>query len=95
MSKGVSLSKGGCLSEGVSVQARGGSLSRGSLSRQGGLCQGDPPDRGPHTHGEERAVCILLECILVVKINSYFHQAALACEVLINSKTVLDDEFLS
>ena len=48
---------------GVSVAVQGalhpgGSLSGGSLSR-GGLCYGDPP------YGNERAVCIPLECILV------------------------------
>ena len=59
----VSLSKGS-LSRGISVR---GSLSRGSLSRgvfvQGCLCQGDPPC------GNERAVRILLECILVFTTN--------------------------
>ena len=54
-----------------------GSLSRGSLSRwdfsvQGGLCQGDPPDRDPPDrdppYGNEQAVRVLLECILLVSI---------------------------
>ena len=69
---GVCLSRGslsrGSLVKGISV--KGGSLSRGvsgqgSLSREGlcprGLCQGDP------SYGKERAVRILLECILVHK----------------------------
>ena len=47
------LSEGGGLYVGVSVRV-------GSLSRGRGLCQGDPP------YGKERAVRILLECILVI-----------------------------
>ena len=47
------------LSQGVSVQGRGTlsgrSLSRGSLSRRGGLCHGEIPP-----YGNERAVRILL-----------------------------------
>ena len=42
----------------------GGSLSEGSLS-VGGLCHGDPP------YGNEQAVRILLECILVDKCFSH------------------------
>ena len=72
LSMGGSLSSGGSLSKGgVSVQGGlclGGSLSGyihwgvlcpGWVSVQGGLCQGTPP------YSKERAVCILLECILV------------------------------
>ena len=57
---GVSVS-GPMFLWGVCVQ---GSLSRGLCSR-GGLCQGDPPDREP-PYSKERAVPILLECILVL-----------------------------
>ena len=74
---GICLSTGGCLCPGVSVQGvfvqegfcpggglrAGGLCTEGSLSVwvsvQGCLCQGDLP------YGKERAVCILLECILV------------------------------
>ena len=51
-----SLSRGPLSRVGVYVQ--GESLSRGSLSR-GGLCHGDP------LYGNEQAVLIRLECILV------------------------------
>ena len=43
----------------VFVCQRGGSLSRDGVSVRGGLCQGLP------LYGKERAVRILLECILV------------------------------
>ena len=53
----------GSLSGGLSVQGRlsvwGVSVRGGSLSGRGALCHGDPP------YGKERAVRILLECILV------------------------------
>ena len=49
--------------QGVSLQ---GGLCPSGVSVQGGLCQGDPPlDRDPLLHGNEWAVRILLECILV------------------------------
>ena len=51
------MHRGFSVHRGVSVW---GSLSRGSLCL-GGLCHGDAP-----IMMEERAVCILLECILVV-----------------------------
>ena len=70
--RGGSLSIGGrSLSRGFSVRmglcpARGGSVQGGEVSVQGGLCQGDP---------QERAVRLLLECILVENVvkfeNSY------------------------
>ena len=44
-------------------------MSRGSLSREA-LCQGDPLDRDP-LYGNERAVPILLECILVAIHSCY------------------------
>ena len=54
--------------EGISVHGRG-SLSRGSLSGglcPGGLCQGDPhPPRERPPYGNERAVRIRVECIVV------------------------------
>ena len=52
---GESLSGGLCL----------GGLCLG-VSVQGALCQGDPADRDPPTYGNEQAVRILLECILLV-----------------------------
>ena len=55
-------SQGGSLSSGDSIHRHlcpRGSLSRGTLFR-GSLCQEDPPP-----YGNERAVRILLECILV------------------------------
>ena len=71
LSRGLSVC-GGCLSWGVCVQGRfclgvsvqgglchGGSQSRG-LCGEEGLRQRDPP------YGNEQAVCILLECILVL-----------------------------
>ena len=68
--KGGSLSRevsdqGGFLSGGVSVQA--------GVSVRGGLCQGDSLDRDP-PYGNERAVRILLECILVDNILSFSEQ---------------------
>ena len=61
---GVSVQEGICpggyLSRG---SLSGGALCLGGVSVQGGLCQGDPLDRPPY--GKERAVRILLECILV------------------------------
>ena len=49
---------------GVSVQ--GGSLSREGLCPEARrLCQGDPPTETP-LYGEQWAVCILLECVLVL-----------------------------
>ena len=69
--RGVSVQgvfvQGGSLSKGVSVQevsVQWGSLSNGGLCPVGGLCQGDPP------YCKERAVRILLECILV---TLFFH----------------------
>ena len=53
---------------GVCLSTGGGSPSGGSLSRGGGLCQGDPPDRDP-PYSNEQAVRILLECILVFGIH--------------------------
>ena len=75
---GVVSVQGGSLSRGVSIQ---GSLSRGSLSGgslfrgisacwvsvHGGLCHGDT------LYGNERAVRILLECILVF--HSFIHSS--------------------
>ena len=72
---GFGLCPGGFHPAGVSV--KGGSLSGGSLSRvrgslsgrvsvQGGLCQADPLDK-ELLYGNERALRILLECILVNK----------------------------
>ena len=66
LSMGVSvqghLCPEGSLSRGsLSLGISRGSLSWGSLSR-GGLCQGDHP-----AYGKERAVRILLECILVMQ----------------------------
>ena len=55
--QGVSVQRGGLCPEGWS-------LSRG-VSVWGSLCQGRLP-----LHGEERAVRILLECILVMAVNS-------------------------
>ena len=65
-----SLSRGVSVQEGVSVQ--GGSLSR-VVSVQGVLCPGrlPPPDRDS-LYGEERAVRILLECILVFILYSIY-----------------------
>ena len=57
--EGVSLSRGLSV-QGVSVQS-GVSIQEG-LCPEGGLCQGDP------LYGKERAVRILLECILVFKL---------------------------
>ena len=65
MTRGVSVQGGGlCL---------GGSLSRG-VSVQGGwgLCQGDPLPRQRPPYGNERAVRILLECILVHYLRNFF-----------------------
>ena len=68
---GASLSRGGslCPEEGVSVQGvSGGSLSRGVsvwASLFGGSLSWRPPC------GNEGAVCILLECILVLKFKLY------------------------
>ena len=54
------------LSGGLSVQGGlcpvGDSVGERSLS--GRVCQVDPPDRPPY--GEERTVCIVLECFLVI-----------------------------
>ena len=70
---------------GVSVPActtghmTGGSLSGGSLSEggslsgglfRGGLCQGDPQTETP-LYSNERAVRILLECILVLNVTDF------------------------
>ena len=78
LSQGVSLwgfCPGGLCPRGVSVWGvcpgglcpgglcLGGSLSGGLCP--GGLCNGDPP------YGSERAVCILLECILDGDWDSY------------------------
>ena len=63
------VSTGVCLStRGVSVSVQGdlsggGSVWGGPLSR--GVCQGEPPGERLPLYGNERAVCILLECILV------------------------------
>ena len=68
------------LSQGVSVPGGlyprglcpGGSLSRGvsvwGVSVWGGLCHEDPP------YGNERVVCILLECILVLRMLLVFRK---------------------
>ena len=66
---GESLSRGGLcpgesLSRGVSVQG----VSIQGVSVKGSLCQGDP-------HGKERAVRILLECILVLSNFVLFTEA--------------------
>ena len=63
-----SLSRGVSVHEGVSVQ--GGSVQgeglcpEGRVSIQGGLCPGGLCQGHP-LYGNEQAVCILLECILV------------------------------
>ena len=58
--------RGGLCSEGsLSRGEFGGSLSRGVFV-QGCLCQGDPPLRQRPPYGNEWAVHILLECILVI-----------------------------
>ena len=51
---------GGSLCPGGSLSKGGGSLSKGG----GSLLGSSPPDRHP-PYGNERTVCILLECILV------------------------------
>ena len=58
--RGVALSTGGSLSGEGEVSVGGGSLSR-EVSVGGGLCHRDPPPM----YSNERAVRILLECILV------------------------------
>ena len=58
-----SLSQGGLCPGGVSVPGSGlcpRVVSVWGVSLWGGLCEGDPPN------GNERAVRILLECILVI-----------------------------
>ena len=62
---GVSVSVLGGLCCGGLCQ---GGLCPGGVSVQGGLCHGDPP------YGNEQAVLILLECILVYNI---FHMILL------------------
>ena len=72
-----SLSGDGSLCRGASVQ--GVSVWGISVQRDvspGGLCQGDLPQRPPY--GNERAVGILLECILVNKWIFTFHTHSLA-----------------
>ena len=71
-----SLSKGGSLSRGVSVQRGGSVQGRGSLSLPGGVSVrgGGSVRRGVcireiPPYGNELAVRILLECILVWKVN--------------------------
>ena len=54
-------------------------MSWGSLS-SGALCQPDPRDRDPQ-YGNERAVRILLECILVA-IHSCYSYVNDACVVV-------------
>ena len=57
-----------------SVHRGRGSLSRGSLSVQEASVRETPP-RQRHSYGEEQAVRILLECILVytrVKVKANF-----------------------
>ena len=63
---------GVCLSTVGSRSLSGGSLvsAGGSLSR-GGFCKGDPP------YGNQRAVRILLECILVQRYVCYKHKVML------------------
>ena len=53
-----------CLVAWSHVPSRGVSVS-GPMFLRGGLCQGEPLDRDP-PYGEEWAVRILLECILVM-----------------------------
>ena len=53
----------GCLGLCPGGSVRGGSVWGGPLSR--GVCQGEPPGERLPLYGNERAVCILLECILV------------------------------
>ena len=55
------------------VTVQGGSLSRGSVSGEGGLCPGEslsgrplPPWTDP-PYSNERTIRVLLECILVKK----------------------------
>ena len=61
---GESLSRGEPLSrDGGLCLCRGGLCPGWGLCPEGGLYQGDPP------YGNERAVGILLECILVWKVN--------------------------
>ena len=59
------LSLGGSLSGGVSVRgvSAQGALSGGGSLSMGGLCQGEPP---APMYGNEWAVRVLLECILVL-----------------------------
>ena len=78
--RGGSVRGGLCLSTRVFVQGSlRGSLSRGSLLNGGGLCPRGSLSRGVSVRGDplysnEQAVCILLECILVVFKFSEFVQ---------------------
>ena len=88
LSRGVSVPRS--LSRGVSVW---GSLSGRSPQKEHGTRDRDPPgqrpldrnplgQRPPPLYGKEQAVCILLECILVVQIEFSIHPSESACSTL-------------
>ena len=65
---------------GISVQGVSvlGGLSPGGLCLEGGLCPGWDLCHGDAPYGNERAVCILLECILVF-VYFCWHCSAFSC----------------